>query len=741
MANNETGIIDEEYRVEAVADRVDTTASVWLGMTIGCAQCHDHKYDPVSQREYYQFFAYFNNSVEPGLVTSDSPPPTIEVPTTWQIEERNRRHERLAEQERKFADVSQTLEQDLAKWQQTVIEQLTKPVEDEIIAFNFDTPNEAATSIGTTIRTESGIRGEAGRFDATQHVDIPSDFDADRPWTISVWFKPEASLGCLLSKIEPTERRRGIEVLWQKGRLQINLVHQWGVDEITAVTQQKLPQGPWQHALIQYDGSRKGAGLRLKINGQDAELTLRNDGLTGSITCAEPFRIARRDAGLGFYGLLDQVVVLPRVASEEDASGWFHNERLRGILERPVEKRSAVDLAFLKEYYIEHHASPDIQSHYKAREEARRMVAEIRRQIPTTLVMEDRKESRKTYVLTRGQYDQPGDEVIAGVPALFPGVPEDAPRNRLALARWLVSREHPLTARVIVNRLWQICFGEGLVRTPNDFGSQGELPNHPELLDHLAVQFVESGWNVKQMLRSIVTSATYRQSSQGAAELLRVDPENRLLARGPRFRLAAELVRDHALAASGLLSTTLGGPGVRPYQPTGLWEEVSYNEDDSYVQDSDDGLWRRSLYTYWKRQAPPPAQLTFDAGTREKCLVRRSRTNTPLQALVMLNDPTWIEASRVLAEKTLLGPSDNTERIRTLFRRVVSRFPETYELQLLNGLLDRQLANYAADVESTEAIVSIGAAPWDRRIKASELAAWTIVAQAILNLDEVVTRR
>ncbi|MCA9095641.1 MAG: DUF1553 domain-containing protein, partial [Planctomycetaceae bacterium] len=652
MANNETGIIDEEYRVEGVADRVDTTANVWLGMTLGCAQCHDHKYDPVSQREYYQLFAYFNNSVEPGLVTSDSPPPTLEVPTDEQTEELQRRQTRLSEAERAFGEESKGLEGELEGWKGEALGTLTMPPAGEgVIAYDFDQENSSAREIGTTINKEHGIRGDAGKFDATQHVEFGNELDADRAWTVSMWFNAETSLGCLWSKIEPTGQRRGVEVLWQKGRLYFNLVSEWGVDEIIAVTEEKWPRSEWRHLLMSYDGSKRGAGLKVWIDGKEARLNLKRDALRGSMHCDEPFRVGRRDGGLGFYGLLDQVAVLQRRLNEKEGAEWYDLERLRGVLERPAEKRSARELTYLKEYYIGKLASEGIRDAYAKQEAARKSVAEMKGAIPTTLVMEERKESRKTFVLTRGQYDQPEVEVTAGVPSIFPKLPEGGAANRLALAKWLVSREHPLTARVIVNRMWGMCFGEGLVRTANDFGSQGELPTHPELLDVLAVEFMESGWDVKGLLKKIVMSATYRQSSQGRAELLERDPENRLLGRGPRFRLAAELVRDHALAASGLLSRKIGGSSVKPYQPEGLWEEVSFNEDDSYMQDPGEGLWRRSLYTYWKRQAPPPSQLAFDAGTREKCLVKRSRTNTPLQALVMLNDPTWIEAARVLGEK------------------------------------------------------------------------------------------
>jgi uncharacterized protein DUF1553 len=380
--------------------------------------------------------------------------------------------------------------------------------------------------------------------------------------------------------------------------------------------------------------------------------------------------------------------------------------------------------------------------------------------------MQDLAQPRMTHLLVRGQYDKPAVEVQPGVPKVFLrrsmavaelarvqtsrndlksgdfsyDASDDVP-NRLAFARWLVSPEHPLTARVAVNRLWQMCFGDGLVRTPNDFGSQGEPPTHPELLDELAVRFVDSGWDVKALLRLIVTSATYRQSSQASAELLQRDPDNRLLARGPRFRLPAELLRDQALTVSGLFSPRIGGPSVKPYQPEGLWEDVSYNAEETYVPDRDDGLWRRSLYTYWKRQVPPPALLTLDANTREKCVVRRSRTNTPLQALVVLNDVTYVEAARALAALTLKQPADDELRLRAMFRGAVSRWPEPFELQVLADLLARQRRAFVAEPAAAEKLIQVGASPRASSLDPGELAAWTLVAQTILNLDEVITRR
>jgi hypothetical protein len=355
--------------------------------------------------------------------------------------------------------------------------------------------------------------------------------------------------------------------------------------------------------------------------------------------------------------------------------------------------------------------------------------------------MQDLPEPRPTHLLKRGKYDDPGERVAADVPAALPPLPTDAPRNRLGLARWLVSRENPLTARVAVNRLWMQAFGEGLVRTPNDFGVQGEHPTHPELLDWLAVRFMDSGWDLKALIEVIVSSATYRQSSVPTPELLAQDPDNRQLARGPRFRLPAEIIRDQALAASGLLVPKLGGPSVRPYQPDGLWEAVTYDGEVSYLQDSGEDLWRRSLYTFWKRQAPPPALLTFDSPTRETCVVNRPRTNTPLQALTLLNDVTFIEAGRALAADVLNQPGDDHSRLQTLFRRVTARRPDDGDHASLLTLLGQQRKRFRADPAAAVRYIASGESPAGRHLDPVEVAAWSVTAHAVLCLDEAITRR
>jgi hypothetical protein len=750
MVTGESGVIDEEYRVEYVADRLETTGTVWMGLTIGCARCHDHKFDPISQRDYYQLFAFFNNGPETGLVKEDDPPPTLDVTTPEQHSELDRLHQVRHAAEAAFAQFAAPLRAKIAEWEKSSEAELAPPTEKLAAHIDFepdlaspDDKQAGAVVKGGNIVYEPGVLGQAALFDAMQHIELPADLalEADQPWSIGLWIKPTGSLNCVLSKIDPKDDRRGFELIWQKGQLQINLVHRWVASAVEVTTREPMKKDAWHQIIVSYDGSSKAAGLRVYVDGTVVSLNIVRDSLDGPTSNAQPLRIGRRDNGLGFYGQMDEFRLFRRVTDPDQASAWYWSDRLRGILAVSTDKRDARQKDLLLDYYVSHHTDAPTRAAHDAVLETRQAEEKFRTQLPKTLVMQELPVARQAHVLKRGQYDQPGDEVHADVPASLPSLAMDAPHNRLGLARWLVSPQHPLTARVEVNRLWQQCFGEGLVRTMNDFGAQGEPPTHPELLDRLAVRFMQDGWDIKQMLRRIVTSATYRQSSAPTTNLLQRDPENRLLARGPRFRLSAETIRDQALAIGGLLVERLGGPSVKPYQPPGLWEAVSYDGELTYQQDQGDGLWRRSLYTFWKRQSPPPALLAFDGPTREKCTVRRPRTNTPLQALVLLNDVTYLEAGRGLAALALAQPGDDGARLRYAFRRATARLPDEEELSVLQRLLDQQRARFRADHEAAAHLIAVGASPAGRTLDPIELAAWTATAHSILNLDEIVTRR
>lgn len=745
MSNNETGIIDEEYRVEYVVDRLDTTMSNWLGLTAGCAQCHDHKYDPISQREYYQLFAFFNNVPETGLVTGQDPPPRISVPTDDQQTELDACAAATARAIKSFEPLSAKAAAELAL-QETEIARLlpSLPAESLVLRVSFDhAPDDRIRQIGTTLQQIPGIRSLAAKFDATQHLECQlPEFQADAPWTIGFWLTPEGSLGCPLSKIEPTGDRRGIEILWQKGRLAVNLVHRWGVSALEVVTREPIISKQWHHVVVSYAGSRSARGLHVAVDGANASLEIRRDTLNGTVTTGQPLRIGRRDEGLGYYGLLDELRIVARDMSVDDAASWFRSERIGGILEVEAGKRSARDAEVLLDDFIDRSSDQSTRNARDALRRARQTEQDLRGAIPLALVMQELSPTRPTHVLERGQYDRPGEVVEPGVPAALSAWPDGEPRNRLGLARWLVAHDNPLTARVAVNRFWRQCFGEGIVRTMNDFGTQGESPTHPELLDYLAATFRDSGWDIKGLLRMIVTSRVYRQQSRFAVrEANPVDPENRWLSRGPSFRLPMEMIRDQSLAASGLLVRRIGGPSVKPYQPSGLWEDVSYNAEDSYEPDTGAGLWRRSLYTYVKRQAPPPALLLLDGPTREKCTLRRPRTNTPLQALLLLNDETFIEAARQLAQAALVKEHTDSNRLHHLFRCLLSRTAADAEKQQILGLLDRQRRRFATNHEAARQLLEVGAARPKGQFEPSELAAWTVVAHTIMNLDEAVTRR
>ncbi|HVX59029.1 MAG TPA: DUF1553 domain-containing protein [Pirellulales bacterium] len=748
---NETGVIDEEYRVEYVGDRAETTAAIWLGLTLGCARCHDHKYDPLSQREYYQLFAFFNNVPEKGMITGTAnPPPVLQLFSAAEQQQLQQFQQQRGALETAWKAAEKRLEQPFLAWQKTAAEALPAACPADAAAW-YDFSDGGVERIGRSqpakavdrIRYGDGVRGQGALLDNGGHFEFACDFapEPNSPFTLSAWIRPAAAqTGCILSKIEPAGNLRGLEVLWYRRQIRVDLVHQWASSAIELTTESRFAPHEWHHVAVTYDGSGKAAGLKIYVDAELQPARTERDDLSGPIVNDEPWRIGRKDETMGFDGLIDEVQIVPRELSREELSGVYSSQLVGGALAVPAEKRSSGQKQQLLEYYLRQAAPADDLNAYQRWTTLNKQQAELLAGIETTMVMQEMSTPRETHVLVRGQYDQPGETVASDVPACLPPLAAAAPRNRLGLAQWLVDPGHPLTARVAVNRLWQQFFGVGLVKTVNDFGSQGEPPSHPELLDWLAIEFVRSGWNVKVLQKRIVMSAAYRQSSRATAELIQRDPENRLLARGPRFRLPAELIRDQALAVSGLLTDKIGGPSVKPYQPEGLWEAVSYNGDYSYEQDHGSALYRRSLYTYWKRQSPPPALLAFDAPTRETCVVQRSRTNTPLQALVLLNDTTYIEAARVLAQRALLHAPGDEQRLRYAFRRATCRWPEADEAARLRELFKQERAAFAEHPKAADALLAVGEWPRDRSLDPLDHAAWTNVMCVLLNLDETVTR-
>ena len=753
--NAEGGIIPEEYQVEYVVDRVDTTATVWLGLTMGCARCHDHKYDPVTQKDFYQVFAFFNNIPENGrAIKEGNSPPYIKAPTPEHQRTLQNMDVRVTASELRVQQISTQLQKELTAWQKsfagsksvdwTITDGLVNRFEiNGSVRDSVQKPDEAADSSAgdneSKMRYGPGQHGQSASFDGQHHADAGdvANFGYFDRFSIAAWVRPTEPTGTIVSRMIPVPQGSGYYVHLNNGRLQVNLVKRWLDDSIRVESRDKLPLNEWQHVTVTYDGSRVAKGIRAYRNGKPLELLVRYDGINQSFAAEEPLRIGGGHSH--FTGNVDDVQLYDRALSAEEASHVAVPESVNQIIAIERQRRSAAQTSKLTKFFVQHHASEDIQKAHVEIVAARRERAAFHESIPTVMVMREMETPRPTHILTRGQYDAPAQKVTAGVPDALPPFPAGAPSNRLGFAQWLVDPGHPLTARVAVNRIWQMYFGTGLVKTTEDFGAQGDMPSHPELLDWLATEFVHSGWDVKALHKLIVTSATYRQSSSATAELREKDPENRLLARGPRFRLPAETVRDQALFISGLLAERVGGPSVRPYQPDGLWKEIA--STTNYEQSHGNDLYRRSLYTYWKRTVAPPTMVTLDATSRESCIVKRSRTNTPLQALALMNEVTFVEAARMLAQRVMNSSEAATDRrIGQAFQRVVSRLPTVKEREVMSQAYESYLGAFQENPQAAEKLLSVGESPHDTSLNAAESAAWTMVMSVILNLDEVVTK-
>jgi hypothetical protein len=514
--------------------------------------------------------------------------------------------------------------------------------------------------------------------------------------------------------------------------------------KIQVRTRERLRLGDWYHVALVYDGSGKAAGVRIFVNGKPYATDVVRDTLTGPLKTDAPLRVGSKDLGTPFTGQLDELRLYDCMLTPEQIEQLAIHDTVRVIVSGVHGKRSKDEADQAREYFLTYAAPQTLRTVYAELKELKKQKTQLDAAIPTAMVMAELKKPRDSFVLARGDYRNQTEKVQPGVPAMLPPLPDGAQLNRLTLARWLVQPDHPLTSRVAVNRFWQMYFGVGIVKTQEDFGVQGEAPVHPELLDWLATEFVRTGWDIRAMQRLIVTSATYRQSARVTPALLERDPENRLLARGPRYRLPAEMIRDTALAASGLLNDRIGGPSVSPYQPKGLWEEMAFGDGFSaqaYEQSHGRDLYRRGMYTLWKRTVPPASLATFDAPNREKCTARRALTNTPLQALALLNDPTYVEAARALAQRALLeGGPEPDSRLAYAFRLATTRKPSGKETKVLRTLLDQRLISFRANPPSALQLVSVGESPRSPKLDPVELAAWTTVTSVIFNLDETLNK-
>ena len=758
--NAEGGIVPEEYAVEYVVDRVDTTATVWLGLTMGCARCHDHKYDPITQREFYRVFAFFNNVPEKGrAIKIGNSPPLVTAPTDPQAAHLATLDAQLTAAEAHLRELEPRISAAQTAWEQSLASQ--PPAHWTVtngLAARFELNGRLADSFGTNppARFEgapelfgTGSAGPVAQFDGRRfiHCGDVGNFGFFDKFTLAAWVLPQGNHGgAILSRMaEQTEDSgfasdsEGYSVHLKAGRLQVHLTKRWLDDALRVETESTLATGEWQHVTVVYDGTRLASGVQIFVNGQPRKLRVLLDELNQTFQTKQPLRIGSGGGPANrFHGMISDVRVYHRALTAEEAGIVATTATVNTLAAIPTTQRSQQQAAKLRAAFLAGPAPPSLR-------DARNRVATLRREraqflesLPTVMVMQEMPAPRPTFVLKRGEYDKPGEPVTAGVPASLPPLPAGAATNRLGFAQWLVSPENPLTARVAVNQLWQMLFGTGLVKTTEDFGSQGEPPTHPELLDWLATEFMRTDWDVKRLLKTMVTSATYQQSSRVTPGLLARDPENRLLARAPRVRLAAEMIRDQALAASGLLIGEIGGPSVKPYQPKGLWQELTGTD---YEPDHGARLWRRSLYTFWKRTSPQPTMITFDAAGREACSVKRSRTSTPLQALALMNEVTFVEAARMLAERMMTsGGNSPEERISFAFRLATARAPKPGELAVVLSSLGEYRTRYEADAKAALALISTGEAPRDERLPVAELAAYTAVANLLLNLDETITR-
>ena len=747
---NEGGSVEAEFRAEYVADRVHTFGTAMLGLTTECARCHDHKFDPISQREYYQLAAFFDDIDESGLYshfTGATPTPTLLL-TTSESDAEIAAHR--ASIDRHLASI-EIMERDgrdrFRDWLDSapgidvLPDLLVHLPMDEILPDgtleNHANPDRPGTTSGGPVVEDTG----GLRLDGENSIRVPgAEFSRVDPFTIALRLRisapSERAVVMHRSRAWTDAGSQGWELLLEDGHPRWSLIHFWPGDAISIRGIDPLPLDRWIDVAVVSDGSGTAEGLAIFVDGDRQPTEITHDHLVKAITGGDPgpMTIGQRFRDRGFkHGSVADLRVVSRACTPLEIRHLHDDRAIVEAIESPV----AVDDLELRATF--HAAFDDAVRPARDRLRVdRRALAAVIDRTPELMVMKELDEPRTTRILERGRYDRPGDVVTPGVPAILGDLPTDAPRNRLGLAGWLTAPENPLTARVAVNRLWMQVFRTGLVPTPEDFGVQGIRASHPELLDELTLDFIASGWDVKAMLRRLVLTSTYQRSSRTSDTGDQIDPDNRLLSRGPAGRLGAEMLRDHALAASGLLVDRIGGPSVFPYEPPGLWQEKS---GAAYPQSDGDGLHRRSLYTHWKRTSPPPAMLLLDAAQRDVCTARRSLTATPLQALVLMNDPQFVEAARVLAERVLAETNEPSQAIEAAFRRLTSRHPSDRERTMLVGLYAAELAAFRDQPESAAALASIGGDSRHPELDPARVAAMTITCSAILNTDAATTRR
>ncbi len=770
ITTNEGGVIAEEYVVLYARDRTETTSQVWMGLTTGCAVCHDHKYDPVSQKDFYALSAFFNNTTQNVMDGNvHNTPPIIPVPKT----EDRPRFDELTKQlnglRDKIATRRAAARPDFDKWLKTATTasvlgenpmkglRLHAPLNDGVgleTRFAFDGQVRSATfgdafGWGAGPRTGKSLQVKPKGDGAAVVIPEAGDFDGKKEsFTASAWVKLSRrnSVGSIMARMDTAKNKHRGWDLWVEGdKIGVHIINSFPENVLKVVSNTPIPFNQWAHVAVVYAGTAEPDGVTLYVNGQPQGVTTQHNMLKATTKTDVPFTIGQRSGGEGrlLGAAIEDVRLYDRRLMQGEVDQLARYGAAADALAKPAAQRTPADADLAFNWWLGTFDKPtrDLES-----EIAKLQVEEVAIKSRGTIahVMNEKPGEPGAFVLFRGDYDKRRDAVKAETPKSLPLMPAELPRNRLGLAKWLVSKGHPLTARVTVNRFWQELYGMGLVRTSGDFGIAGELPSHPELLDWMALEFATGvkAWDVKQFFKLLVTSATYRQAAITTPEKLDKDRDNRLMSRGPRFRMDAEMIRDQALAASGLLVRKIGGASVKPYQPEGVWEAVAMPGSNTrdYRRDIGENLYRRSMYTFWKRSAPPAAMEVLNAPNRETCSVRRDRTNTPLAALLTLNDVQFVEAARVLAEKTITSAAEDDKRIDFIAKRLLTRPFRAEELVIVKDVLANLRTHYKAKPEEAKKLIAFGDSKSDAKLDASELAAWTMLANQLLNLDEVLNK-
>ena len=742
--NGEGGIVDEEYRVEYVMDRTETVATSLMGMTMQCARCHDHKYDPISQEEYFEMFAFFNSANESGIAQNDGNSGPQLLLATPAVEKE------IEHIETRIASLQDTLRILLEK-PLTIAELPNKINLAPIIDIDFDGGKSHFTNKANTksiinsdqdVMTETHNNGSAVKFTGFDGVHIQSksiDFDRADQFSFSFWFKSdhEGQQTTVLNHMSGGGTSfKGYDISVIDDMLTLRLIRAWPAHLISVRAPKPIVQNEWAHYVFTYDGSSKAKGVQVYVNGKVVEKSIGLDRLNQNISNGQKrLSIGGRPGYLSEVkggGSIDDLKVFAKELSAAEVNVLYSEASSKPLV---------VPDEMLKKHYL--------LNYRKEVMAVREMIDQLGKRRNTmqdtlmgVMVMEDLPEPRTTYILERGGYEEKGKQVYPNTPKALLVFADSLPKNRLGLTQWLVDKKNPLTARVIVNRFWKMYFGQGIVKTVEDFGNQGSLPSHPELLDWLALEFMNSGWDIKAFQKLIVMSATYRQSSRATESTRKNDPSNMLLARGPSTRLGAEFIRDCALSASGLLNLDIGGASVKPYQPAGLWSEKGeFSVLKNYEQDHGEKLYRRGLYTFWRRTSPLPSMSLFDAPNRDNCTVIRQQTNTPMQALVLMNDPQFVEAARVLSERVIRENSNKKDQILHAHRLLTGRRPNDEVLTLLIELEQETREKFSSNTDLVNELLAVGEHPVAIELPALEVAAMTVVNNTLLSLDETIMKR